>query len=359
MKKILKTLYLILSFLLGIGALLLYLSSHKLLWDKPLFITLNLFSPIILLGFIVFVVGAFIFKIKCKPILLLFLILSYQNYSKHFHIFFGNKEASKNHLSIGTLNSHEFKNAQSLDTKENILLETLNLDLDVLCIQEARIKGQNDLKQLQRDFPQFKFAFLSNHQLKKKQEMTGLLFISKYNIIHKQWLDLQQFGFGYAAQIEIEVDQKNISIYSFHLQSSSTSFRVLKQLTLQNGLDNPENKQKIGFSYFNLKRTSQIRAKQIDALRHIINKDKNSYLIICGDLNDLPTSFHYKNLKQNLIDAYQLQGTMFNNTTYRDLPFYRIDYLFHSQNLETTHYNRSKKVLSDHELIYCHLNFKE
>lgn len=71
-------------------------------------------------------------------------------------------------------------------------------------------------------------------------------------------------------------------------------------------------------------------------------------LIVAGDLNDIPSSWLYKQFSNSLTDTYCEEGTGFSTTYNGGFPNYRIDMVFHSGELRTSSYKRIKNRLSDH-----------
>lgn len=71
-------------------------------------------------------------------------------------------------------------------------------------------------------------------------------------------------------------------------------------------------------------------------------------IIIAGDFNDTPASYIYQRITQHLTDPYVMEGSGFGTTYHGLYPAFRIDYIFHSPEIQTLAYKRIKTHISDH-----------
>lgn len=74
----------------------------------------------------------------------------------------------------------------------------------------------------------------------------------------------------------------------------------------------------------------------------------DSPIIIAGDFNDTPASFIYQKISEQLTDPYVEKGSGFGTTYHGPYPAFRIDYVFHSPEMQTLSYKRIKTDISDH-----------
>ena len=71
-------------------------------------------------------------------------------------------------------------------------------------------------------------------------------------------------------------------------------------------------------------------------------------MILCGDFNDTPLSYTYRQLSRKLTDSFIEKGRGIGNTYIGEFPSFRIDYVLHSPTLYTVGYTREDITLSDH-----------
>ncbi|MBQ9473987.1 MAG: endonuclease/exonuclease/phosphatase family protein [Bacteroidales bacterium] len=77
--------------------------------------------------------------------------------------------------------------------------------------------------------------------------------------------------------------------------------------------------------------------------------------LYCGDWNDTPASYFYQNLTRHATDAYRECGSGTGTTYHGPFPAFRIDYICHSNDIETISYRRIKSDISDHYPIVATL----
>ena len=76
--------------------------------------------------------------------------------------------------------------------------------------------------------------------------------------------------------------------------------------------------------------------------------DSPKRIIICGDFNDSPISYSYKKIRGDLHDSFIEKGFGLGSTYIGDFPSYRIDYIFHSDDLECISFKKIRRNYSDH-----------
>ena len=71
-------------------------------------------------------------------------------------------------------------------------------------------------------------------------------------------------------------------------------------------------------------------------------------ILVAGDFNDTPASYIYQKMRRLMKDSYVEQGRGFSTTYHGMFPNYRIDYLWHSEDIEALSYKRIRTDVSDH-----------
>ncbi|MBS1613683.1 MAG: hypothetical protein JST49_12760 [Bacteroidetes bacterium] len=89
------------------------------------------------------------------------------------------------------------------------------------------------------------------------------------------------------------------------------------------------------------------RALQAEAVgAHAGNYSGNK--IICGDFNDVPVSYTYETVRQELQDAFVAKGNGFGATFVNKLSIFRIDYVLPSKDIKVNSYRTVRENYSDH-----------
>ena len=97
------------------------------------------------------------------------------------------------------------------------------------------------------------------------------------------------------------------------------------------------------------------RAKQVKAIKAHMSTSPYP-IIMCGDFNDTPTSFSYKQLSEGLNDSFTNAGTGLGQTYNGKFPKLRIDYILHSPEFKINSFKTTEVNLSDHFPIVSTFN---
>lgn len=96
------------------------------------------------------------------------------------------------------------------------------------------------------------------------------------------------------------------------------------------------------------------RATQVDViLEHVATSPHP--VILCGDFNDTPASYAYKQLSETLDDSWAEASCGVGRTYVGTFPSFRIDYVWHSQELEATRCEVYPAEHSDHRAVKARL----
>ena len=79
-------------------------------------------------------------------------------------------------------------------------------------------------------------------------------------------------------------------------------------------------------------------------------------VIVCGDFNDVPVSYTYHTVSQNLQDAFVEKGFGFSPTFVYKFCIFRIDYALLDPSLKVNSYRVVHKDLSDHYPVIVTFN---
>ena len=99
------------------------------------------------------------------------------------------------------------------------------------------------------------------------------------------------------------------------------------------------------------------RGLEADFARYTVEENENLTTLVCGDLNDIPSSYSYFNVKGNLNDAFLEKGKGLGGTYHSALPLIRIDYIFYSKNINVLGWEKFSEKFSDHLPIMCNFSY--
>ena len=254
-----------------------------------------------------------------------------------------------------------FKWNADVDLRSNIIELITDNRPDIICIQEHYGGKENEqelLRELKKTGKTYQIHSKNYFAQKKNIQNFGIATITAFPIINSGTIILENSRDALAIYTDLLIKNDTVRVYNVHLQSillGKEGYRVLNEL-----IDNQEigkiddgklmvSRLKSGF----IKRGSQAEkiAKHIQATEHPV--------ILCGDFNDVPTSYAYQTLKRGLIDGFEEAGNGF-GATYVPVPFFRIDNILVSQNMNViNHTTHNKQALSDHFAVSAEIDFAD
>ena len=195
---------------------------------------------------------------------------------------------------------------------------------DILCIQEYRPDAEVKLEGY------FKYEELSGKQVKN-----GQAIFTKFPIVNSGSIEFPNTS-NNAIFADVVKGADTIRIYNVHLQSLGIDPTVEK---LKN--EDSENLLKRVSSTFKMQ---QFQTELF--LKH--KKDCPYKMIICGDFNNTPYSYVYKEIKGDLKDAFKQAGNGFGRTF--DFKFFpvRIDFVLVDEGFKVNSFKTFDIKLSDH-----------
>lgn len=326
------------------------------LWILPFF---GLTYPISLLLAILFLIYWTFLKSRWALVLLGVIVLGY-NYHFELIAISASDETppnSKETLKILSNNVRIFDlynvdSEQKFATRDSIFQYAINSNAEVVCFQEFYRKDAPTNFNTTELFKK-EFGAVDYHErlIYKKvgHQHFGIALFSKYPIIAKgdvifETEDTDNVNFSIFADIVKNKD--TFRVYNVHLQSIKMGDEVKKDVSsrIERWID------KLRVAY-------PIRADQ--ALRISEHIKTSPYpVIVCGDFNDTPISFVYNQFENQLTDAFLNCGSGIGSTYVGKVPAGRIDYIFHSPELESSNFVIQQEPFSDHRAIECIISKK-
>ncbi|MCD4682414.1 MAG: endonuclease/exonuclease/phosphatase family protein [Bacteroidales bacterium] len=261
------------------------------------------------------------------------------------------------HIKILSYNIQNFVNENTASTKyitdfENqakIIKYVQQQNADLICLQEAlydRKDHKNFHETLAKELNCI-HSYHRNYYNNRKAKMDAIAIFTKYPMIDKGFLEYNEKTIGIYTDLIILED--TVRLYNLHL--ASIHFRK-EEYDFISDITKQQNQQEFKDNF--LKVISKInsafikRGYQTDIITEHIN-DSPYPVIICGDLNDTPTSYAYRILSKGLKDAFTGSGKGF-GITYagENFPAFRIDYILHDDMFNAVNFTRNKISLSDH-----------
>ena len=250
----------------------------------------------------------------------------------------------------------------NLETRNRIFDFFVEEQADILCLQEfyysSNKKYFNTLDTLQLIQPAKNYHVHYSIENLYGYSNFGIVTFSKFPIIKKGVVDFGDGGNNLCIYTDIVQHGDTMRIYNAHLASlqfAEKDYEFLRSISDRETEEQIEGTKQIANRLRDAFRRRAYQSELI--LKHI--KDSPYPTILCGDLNDSPTSYAYHLLRIELTDSFVESGNGLGATYNGVIPTFRIDYIFHSSELKAQNFRTVEKDSSDHFPVICNISFKD
>ena len=259
-----------------------------------------------------------------------------------------------NTMMSGKLKKHTTK-------KPNKVMQyVLESNADIVCLQEFVVSSKKAYlthEDMISIFNKYHYKHIE-YKLHENSKTFGIATFSKYPIINKKRINFTSNA-NISIYSDINVNGKMIRLVNNHLESNRVTEN---EKELPGKLRNDFNAQNLSSVTLQFSRklsvAYKLRAHQADVVAKVIAQSPYK-VIVCGDFNDVPSSYAYTQVKGKLKDAFSETGTglgwTFNDRYYH----FRIDYvLYDSTAFAPTQFKVDKVNYSDHHPVLCEISIK-
>lgn len=255
---------------------------------------------------------------------------------------YGEKSYERSALKIMSYNVRSFINDDGARRLDSIVMFVKAANPDILCFQEMG------------------FSELADSLLKPLKPMPKSLsrvdlspaVYSKYPVINTHRVDsVKNFLW-----VDLVVKDDTIRVFNNHLQSATIQHEDIAYIENHEYIADEE-RSELRSVVDRLSANNKLRAAQVDSLKVLI--DSSPYpVIVCGDFNDTPVSYTYRNMSKGLKDAFREVGRGFSHTFKGFFGMLRIDYVLCSDEFEPLSYEVVDSVkYSDHHPVFVRLRY--
>ena len=257
-------------------------------------------------------------------------------------------------VTFNCLHMNDIKNKQP---KYNRSLNFLiHCDADFICLQEfysftsfeipKRYKSQVD--SLLKIYPYYSTD--GGRQME---------FLSKYPFEQINIKLEDNMKYGNCAAYRLEVDGQELTVVNVHLPSyllTDNERNIITEARSRAGVKNSIREFE-GSVYRKMKNAFQTRAKVSKAIAEYAESVKGN-VIVCGDFNDVPGSWSYRNFtKRGFEDAYAQTGFGHMITYNQHLMWFHIDQILYKGDLIPLYVRKERLSASDHYPLVAEFEF--
>ena len=249
-------------------------------------------------------------------------------------------------ICIVTYNVSSFNHADHyVKNFQNISFMIGEKDPDIICFQEIWFDNILSLDSISK-FLEMPYYSIGENGLGVKD----LAVFSKYPI---KYTEHQVYAKTHNGSMfcDIQFKDKMFRVVNCHLQTTNFNqkkdeVRKLKQIFQPRIFGKA-----IQSLYITISNNSKLRSEQALKVNSII-KISPYPTIVCGDLNETPSSFVYYKVKGNLKDGFKEAGKGFGATYKKLFGILRVDYIFHPSGFKCVNYVIEKAHYSDHYPVF-------
>lgn len=382
LKKLFIFLLFTINFIAAIALLFAFLTQYIPPKTSIVMTYCGLFFPYIVLTNLGFVILWIFIKARYLLMSLILLLMNVNNIDRYYQLRGTDKpQTCDNCLKVMSYNAKLFglyntnNHNERLKERNSVLTFLAEESPDIVCFQEYFYDQKRALNfsttdtiipilKLSRSTTRDSRSFYATHfpVMLDNGYRYGLAIFSKYRIVNKGFVDLQDSLTTNGAMFaDIKYRNDTIRIYNLHLESfhiDNLDYETGKMLSNKDLNDPDFNKKakklsgKLAAGY--KKRTDQanIVKAHIDSCRYPV--------IICGDFNDTPVSYVTHKIGKGFSDTFRTGGKGVGETYIGDaFPSYRIDYIFHDRKFNSYGHTVCENLkISDHYPIYSYISVK-
>jgi endonuclease/exonuclease/phosphatase family metal-dependent hydrolase len=244
--------------------------------------------------------------------------------------------------NVRVFNNYAHLRNKNFESSKKMIEWSVNDDSDIKCFQEFYNKDNSELFNVVNRMKAAGWKYVNYKQVlvDRSNADFGIVIFSKYPMVYKGALYDDKGVFKKTIFADVLYHGDTVRIYNVHLKSMSID------------VDNVTDAEKLSRSY---KKTGQqlregfiYRSEEVDLLTRHIAKSPHP-VILCGDLNDMPYSYSYFQLRRVLNNSFEQAGNGFGFTYNGKLFFLRIDNQFFSPSVAIQGFDTYRKVkYSDH-----------
>jgi endonuclease/exonuclease/phosphatase family metal-dependent hydrolase len=244
--------------------------------------------------------------------------------------------------------------------RKQLAQSILDLNADIICLQEfnhSYTQGENadNIGLFSVQYPNYFYS--KDYNKENGYYTSGSILFSKYPIVDSGKIAFPGDFAGSLIYVDVKINNDTVRIFTTHLQSfgfNTSDYAEMNKIKQrdQEAMDASKNifkKMKAAFTNRGLQ--TDIVHRQTDSVPYPS--------VVCGDFNDVPTSYTYFNIRHNRQDAFLKNGLGIGKTYNSLAPMLRIDYILPDTFFVVRQFDMIDETLSDHSMLVSDLKLRK
>lgn len=220
--------------------------------------------------------------------------------------------------------------------------EIEKINPDILCLQEAPSTDYYHQDSINKAFDYLPYKIQSY-----RTDHLPIAIYSRYPITPVDTIYYKDSP-NLSIIADIDINGKKIRIINNHFQTTSVNahrgFIMDSKMPLKSRL------RELKLFLYTMKENYRKRTNQVNFISKEIENSPYPVLV-CGDFNDIPSSYTYKTIQKSLTDSFWSAGSGYQYTFRYLFKILRIDYIFHSKDFKAIRSYSLEYPYSDHNMV--------
>jgi endonuclease/exonuclease/phosphatase family metal-dependent hydrolase len=232
-----------------------------------------------------------------------------------------------------------------------------SLKADILCIQEFQSTPDHSTGRFEEALPAYHYKrvryVIEGGQGVEGNYGWGNAIYSKYPISDSGHIDFEGTN-NSILWADVAVRRDTVRVFCAHLQTTAIKASDEQYIVEGGFVADSTRTSRVKNMLRRLEENYIIRAAQAETLASEVAASPHP-VIVCGDFNDTPASWAYRNIARGLKDSFREAGRGYGYTYRGFFNLLRIDYILHSPELECEWYLSPSFDNSDHNPVVTKL----
>ena len=213
---------------------------------------------------------------------------------------------------------------------------------DIICFQEAPDNGYYHPDSIRQAF-----AYAPYRSISRRTDHSPVAIYSRYPI-HQVKTAYYKNSWNMSMIADIRINDRHLRVINNHFET--TSVNAYRGIITAPGKTLKVRVKAAKDLIQKMKDNYRKRADQADSIHAEIERSPYPVLV-CGDFNDTPASYTYRQIRKGLTDGFRDCGSGYQYTFRQLYKLWRIDYVFYSKPLKGHECYSPEKSYSDHDMV--------